>query len=119
MNRHLKRKEFRDRQDQKESAVNKDKEARKVKIDGMALKFTGSFEDNPGDNPGGDVFPTWARLMYDGVQRLNDQHDDLVKQMTRVEKKLSAVEIKSGFWGMLAGLIAGLTGSAGFDKFMK
>ena len=80
-----------------------------------------TFDDNPmsyGENGGGnnDDWKKYKIWVIDNVRRLRSEvdglrkkiNDDVMGKLNDLENKITALQIKAGVWGLIAGL-AGVT----------
>jgi hypothetical protein len=47
----------------------------------------------------------WSKFVLMELKRLNHCYEDIDRRLQDVQKDMAALKVKSGFWGLLGGLI--------------
>lgn len=62
----------------------------------------------PERNYGNGDFSEYRRLILDRLDRLDDEVNSISRTVSRIENDLTALKIRAGLWGAIAGALPGL-----------
>ena len=60
------------------------------------------------DNQNTNGWNEWSRYVLKELERLNENIEELHKEVTKIRIDLGMLQVKAGAWGALGGLITGV-----------